>query len=189
MKPTVVIATLALLVALSGCAREPDSISIPDTLTLKDEKLPLVLNGSGHYKTLLTKVYIGSMYLTHPAKSAERVMNMTTTRVMRLHYLRDVNAAKQAAAWRDGFVANHSTFDIQGLSKRIRQFTGMLPDIKANEVMRLDLQPRGTTQVWINDTLRGSVDGADFQNALLKTWLGPKPVDKDLKQALLGGKK
>jgi hypothetical protein len=50
------------------------------------------------------------------------------------------------------------------------------------------LLPRGDTRVWINDAQRGTVQGADFQRALLRVWLGNKPADTDLKQALLGAK-
>jgi hypothetical protein len=40
--------------------------------------------------------------------------------------------------------------------------------------------------VWINDTLNGIVPGEDFFAALLKIWLGPKPAEANLKDALLG---
>lgn len=189
MRRIVVMTTLALLAVTPGAARDLDGVNIPDTLVIQNEQQPLVLNGSGYFKTLLAKVYIGSLYLSHPVTSAERVMNSTRPRVMHLHYLRDTTAAKQASAWRDGFAANLSTFEIQGLRGRIREFLGMLRDLKANEVVRIHLLPRGTTQVWINDTLRGTVEGGDFQIALLKVWLGHRPVDKDLKRALLAGKK
>lgn len=46
--------------------------------------------------------------------------------------------------------------------------------------------PRKGTQVWINGTLKGSVAGEDFSQALLKIWLGKKPADADLKEAMLG---
>jgi hypothetical protein len=46
--------------------------------------------------------------------------------------------------------------------------------------------PDEGTQVWINDMLKGSVPGEDFSRALLKIWLGSKPADAGLKDAMLG---
>ena len=42
------------------------------------------------------------------------------------------------------------------------------------------------TAVRINDELRGTVAGNAFYRALLKVWLGDKPVSKPLKKAMLG---
>lgn len=52
----------------------------------------------------------------------------------------------------------------------------------------VDLLPGDETRVSINNEVRGSVTGADFQQALLKIWLGDAPADADLKRGMLGAK-
>ena len=53
--------------------------------------------------------------------------------------------------------------------------------------MFIDFLPEGATRLTVNNEVRGSdVAGEDFFNALLKIWIGNKPVQDDLKQALLG---
>jgi long-chain acyl-CoA synthetase len=181
-------AVLTLLAILPAQARDIDGVKIPDTLTLAGEKKPLVLNGAGYRKKLFVKVYIGALYLSEPIPYLDRILDATTPRVMHLHFVREVGADKMADAWRDGFAANHSTFEMRALSDRLAQFNRMMQDMKTNDVLRIELLPRGDTRVWINDAQRGTVQGADFQRALLRVWLGNKPADTDLKQALLGAK-
>jgi Chalcone isomerase-like len=42
------------------------------------------------------------------------------------------------------------------------------------------------TQVNMNGKMLGTVEGGAFNQALLKVWLGEKPVDASLKKAMLG---
>lgn len=177
-----------LLVSVPTLARDVDGINIPDSFSLAGEKTPLVLNGAGYRKKFFIKVYIGALYLAQPLNRADRILDAAMPRVMLLRFVRDVSANQLADAWREGFANNQSTFEIQGLHARLGQFNTMMHDVKAGDMLRLELLPRGDTRVWINSDLRGTVGGVDFQRALLKVWLGAKPADSDLKRALLGGK-
>ena len=190
MKPAFAVALLlATLVSTAAMAREVEGVQIPDTLTLAGEKQPLVLNGAGVRTKFLVKVYVGALYMQQPVTRADTVLNATTARSMRLHFVRAVSADKLADGWRSGFADNQSGFEMQALQGRLGQFGLLMRDVQANDVLRIDLLPRGETRVSFNDQLRGSVDGADFQQALLRVWIGAKPADNDMKQALLGGKK
>jgi hypothetical protein len=40
--------------------------------------------------------------------------------------------------------------------------------------------------VYIADELRGTIEGADFFQAVLRIWLGDKPADSGLKRGMLG---
>lgn len=180
---------LTLVVTAPAVARDVGGVNVPDTLTVPGEKQPLVLNGAGFRKRFLVKVYVGALYTTAPITSAERLLDATTTRAMRLQFVRAVDGESIATGWKDGLAANHSNFEMQGLRTRLAQFNSYMPNVKENDVIRIDLLPRGVTQVAVNDKVRGSVEGTDFQRAILKVWVGPKPADGDLKKAILGEKK
>ena len=57
---------------------------------------------------------------------------------------------------------------------------------RKGDLITIDFSGDGTN-VGFNGQARGSVAGDAFGRALLKVWLGDKPVDADLKQSLLGG--
>lgn len=186
MKSSTALAALLLVVAAPVPARDVGGVNIPDTLRVTGEKRALVLNGAGYRKKFFVQVYIGALYLVQPVDQVAAVLNATTPRVMRLQFLRDVSADRLAGAWNEGFAANNSAFEMKALRGRLDQFSGLMRDMKSGDVLRLDLLPRGETRVLVNDALRGSVDGIDFQRALLQVWLGARPADADLQQALLG---
>jgi len=180
--------TTLLFISAPALARDLGGVKIPDSLVLAGESKPLVLNGAGYRKKLFIKVYIGALYLAQPSSQAKAVLSAGTPRIMRMHFLRDVGQDKLAAAWIDGIAANHTVAETQALRARIDQMNTLIGSVRDNDVLRIEMRPRGETGVWLNDKLRGSIDGVDFQKALLTAWVGEKPADANLKQAVLGGK-
>lgn len=192
MRPVVTAPVAIAFVTLLGtltpaAARDVGGVQVPDRLPVAGAEQPLVLNGAGYRKKFFVDVYVGALYLAAPATQASRVLDAAGARVMRLAFVREVEAGKLVGAWNDGFTANHSGAELPALRARLDRFNGLMRDVRRGDVLRLDLLPGGATQVRFNDELRGSVDGADFQRALLKVWLGAEPADAGLKQALLGG--
>ena len=45
----------------------------------------------------------------------------------------------------------------------------------------------GATSISLNGSARGTIEGAAFNEALTKIWIGEHPAQPDLKKALLGG--
>jgi hypothetical protein len=61
-------------------------------------------------------------------------------------------------------------------------------EAKKGDVIHLDFAPDAGTRVVVNGKPQGSaIAGEDFYTALLRIWLGDKPVDGDLKKGMLGG--
>jgi long-chain acyl-CoA synthetase len=58
--------------------------------------------------------------------------------------------------------------------------------VKEKDVVTLDFYD-GATHVGLNGEVKGAVAGEAFNQALTRIWLGDKPVQADLKKALLGG--
>ena len=177
-----------LLFSAPALARDLDGVNIPDSINLTDEKNPLVLNGAGYRKKFFIKVYIGALYLAQPATQARAILDAGTPRVMRMHFLRNVGQDMFATAWNEGIGPNHTATEMQTLRARIDRLSAMVGNIRHGDVIRLEMRTHGGTEVWVNDQLRGTLHGTDFQNALLTAWIGAKPADASLKHALLGGR-
>ncbi|MGB5177609.1 MAG: chalcone isomerase family protein, partial [Gammaproteobacteria bacterium] len=69
---------------------------------------------------------------------------------------------------------------------RLDAFNKLFTATKKGDVLSIAYTPEKGTEVRINGEWRGAVEGNDFFRALLKIWLGPNPVDKSLKQDMLG---
>ena len=59
-------------------------------------------------------------------------------------------------------------------------------EVKEGNVVTLDFVD-GATSIGFNGAAKGTIPGEAFNRALTKIWLGDKPVQADLKKAMLGG--
>ena len=150
----------------------------------------LTLNGAGLRKRVFFNVYAMGLYLPKKtALGAEAVAAEGPKRVA-LHMLRDVGAETFTAALVDGIRENHTEAQAKALEPRIRALSAVMAEVgDARKGMTITLDWNGTaTQVGIEGKPAGKpIEGADFYQALLRIWLGDKPVQDDLKKALLGG--
>lgn len=72
-----------------------------------------------------------------------------------------------------------------GRTKKIDRFNSFFRTVKKDDTILLDYLPARGTVVTISGQEMGAIDGKDFNDALLKIWLGPKPINKGLKAKLL----
>lgn len=174
-----------LFLATPALSKEVAGVNLPDLVTVGNA--PLKLNGAGVRTRFFIKVYVGALYLNEPQTTAAAALAAPAPKSVRMHVLYDeISAAKLIDAWNEGFRANTGEAERAALQPRIDAFNALFPAVKKGDVVRLDLIG-DTTEVWINQERKGTVAGPDFQQALLKVWLGDKPVDAGLKRGMLGG--
>ena len=176
----------AALVLVSGLvfALEVGGVKLPDTVSVDGKALKL--NGAGIRKKLIVKVYVAALYVETPSKDAATLVSSTQAKSMRLHMLRSVEGPKISGAIVEGF-ENNSAAAMPQLKPRLDQLAKLIPDVKEGEEIALTWIPDKGTQVSVRGTTTGTIEGRDFADALFSVWLGPNPVQADLKQALTGG--
>jgi hypothetical protein len=186
--PTGVFILAVLLLLAAGrpaAARVIAGVDVPPTATLGSEEV--VLNGAGIRVKLFMKIYVGALYLKARQTSVDAVLSDPGAKRIVMNFLyKKVSTKKLVDGWNKGFTNNSTGAEVKALQDRITLFNAMFDTVYRGDVIRLDYLPGTGTQVWINDTLKGTVAGEDFSRALLKIWLGPKPPDEDLKDAMLG---
>ena len=151
----------------------------------------LVLNGAAVRKRAFFQVYAMGLYLPEKKAAASEAIGAAGAKRVAIHMLRDVDADTFTEALSDGMRANHDEATMKGLEPRIAEFGAIMAELKeAKKGMQilLDWQPASGTIVRVDGTARGkAIAGEDFYRALLRIWLGERPVQDDLKKALLGG--
>lgn len=160
---------------------------IPESVKLENQELQL--NGAGIRSKMFVKVYVGALYLVKKTSAAQAAIDDGEAKRVSMHLLRDLRAEQITGALNDGLVANNSTGELANLEPRIKEFNSILSSIgnaKKGDVIDIDYLPGVGTRVSINGEARGTVAGKDFNRALLRVWLGDKPVDADLKKGMLG---
>jgi hypothetical protein len=182
-----VLALLLILLPLAAGAAEVAGVKIDDKTRVGGAEL--ALNGAGVRKRLFFEVYAIGLYVPQKSANAAQLIDQPGPKRVTIHMLRNVSADAFNEALGEGVRANHSESEVKAFEPRLKELGAIMDQVKeAKKGMAIGLDWTGTeTQVLINGKPTGKpIAGEDFYKALLKIWLGDKPVQDDLKKALLG---
>lgn len=150
----------------------------------------VVANGAGLRKKVFFKVYALALYLPEKEGDAAGALNAKGPKRISISLLRDLSAQQFIEAMQEGLAENHSAAEMATLKDRLGQFSDVMLTIgeaKTGTLIVIDWIPETGTRLTVSGQVKGKdIAGEDFYRALLKIWLGDKPVQDDLKQALLG---
>jgi hypothetical protein len=178
----------ALAAAGTTFGAEVEGVRIEDKTRVANADL--TLNGAGLRKRAFFKVYAMGLYVPQKSSNAAALLEQPGPKRVAIHMLRDVSADAFNEALADGIRANHSDADVKALEPRIKELGAIITQVgEAKKGMAIHLDWTGSeTQVLIQGKPTGKpIAGQDFYRALLRVWLGDKPVQDDLKKSLLGG--
>ena len=186
-------ATVAAAVALNAGAQaqpvELEGQKFEPTVQVGGQTL--TLNGVGLRKRAIFKVYLNGLYVPQKSTDAAILINEKGARRASLRMLRDVDADSFVNAFTDGLKNNLGEAQLAALKPQIDAFTATLKSIgeaKKGDVIDFDYAPDGGTRINVNGQPRGNpIPGHDFYAAVMRIWLGDKPVDEGLKKGMLGG--
>ena len=186
---------LATALGLSGAALSAPALALevggtnfPDTVTVAGK--PLVLNGAGVRYKAMFKVYSAALYVPQKSQSVAEVSSTDTPKRLRLVMLRDIDSSEMGNMFARGMEENTDRGNMVKLLPGIMRMSQIFTDHKRmvpGNSIQMDWVP-GTGEVL---ALSGQTQAEPFREpeffrALMGIWLGPKPADWKLKDALLG---
>lgn len=182
------IALLLCAASLAHAATEVSGVKFADKLKLG--AVELQLNGAGQRSRLFFKVYAIGLYLQEKRTTVADVLALKGQKRLHIVTLRELTAEQFAGALVEGMQKNHSDAEMAPLKARIEDFNAAMLAVKKTaegSVVDIDWLPESGTRLIVGGIQQGKdIPGEDFYNALLAIWLGPKPAQDDLKEALLG---
>lgn len=182
------IALLLCVANLAHAATEISGVKFADKTKLGAAELQL--NGAGQRSRLFFKVYAIGLYLPEKRTAVADVLALKGPKRLHIVTLRELTAEQFGDALAEGIQRNHTDAEMAALKTRIEDFKlAMLAMKKTAEgsVVDIDWLPESGTRLIVGGKQQGKdIPGEDFYNALLMIWLGPKPAQDDLKEALLG---
>ncbi len=159
-------------------------VTVADEASVGGQKL--VLNGVGIRKAtmLKVKVYVMGLYLPEKSQDAEAIIASDGNKRIAMHFVHDVGAGDVRDGWTEGFEKNAG--DVEAIKNEIGRFNAAMRDIEEGEAIVLDFIGQSVS-VTVGDQLVDTIEGKDFQQAVLAIWLGPEPPNDSLKSGVLGG--
>lgn len=182
------IVTVLALGLLAGPvqAAEVGGVKLDDKASVGGQEL--VLNGAGVRTRAIFKVYVGSLYLPAKAATPATVLAKGPRRVQ-LNLLRSLSADQLVEALVDGLKDNTTEAEFTSIKPQTDQLVTIMKgfgEVKEGHVVTLDFFD-GATRIAHNGQPKGAIAGDSFNHALTRIWIGDKPVQADLKKAMLGG--
>jgi hypothetical protein len=177
-----------ILLSWNASALDLAGIHLADKVQVGDASLQL--NGAGIRTRFFFKIYVGALYLPQKQASAEAIIADGHENRIALYILHELSGEKLFNAFNEAIEANHSTTELAMLDAQIKQMAQIFEavhEVKPDDIILLDYLPASGTRITVDGTERGIIAGVPFSRALLKIWLGGKPVQDDLKKGLLGG--
>ena len=159
-------------------------VTLPDKVDAGGQSL--VLNGLALRSKLFIKVYVGGLYLTHKEHDAGKVLAEDAPRRMVLSFLYSVKSGQMCDAWKEGLEDNtpHAPADVK---KAFGTLCGYMEDVPKGQTMTFTYLPGQGTVVEVNGKPKGTLPGKATADAILATWIGPKPgPGEDFKKGVLG---
>jgi hypothetical protein len=186
MRKIILAAALLVATAIPAAAKNVAGVNLEDKVTVGNHTL--VLNGASLRKKFVIKVYAGGLYLPAKQNNAATIMATDQPRRMVMHFLYSVSKAQMAEAWSEGLTDNtpNASPEVKTAFKTLASWMEDVP--KGNRIVITYLPGTGTT-VEVNGKNKGTLGGKAVSDAILNTWIGPKPgPGGDFKSAILTGK-
>ena len=171
--------------AAPGRAADVGGVQVPDIEQVNGKSLHL--NGAGRrtYSFLEIHIYVASLYLEHPSADPDQIIRSPETKLLEVTFERDIGAEDARSSWRIGF-ANNCLVPCHLPPAETDAFIAGVPAMHKGDRFRLLFQQNKAT-ITVNDQPIGMVTDPQLADAILATFLGPKPASPSLRQALLTG--
>jgi hypothetical protein len=181
-------ALLACAFVQGAAAVEVSGVKFDDTVKVAGKDLKL--NGAGMRTKFIIKVYAAGLYLPEKKNNVPDVLKQEGPRRVTLVMMRDITSDDFGQAFMTGLNNNVDKTEKSRFISQISKFGemfGTIDSLKKGDVLHIDWIPGTGTQCELNGKRVGEiVPDLNYYNAILRIWLGDKPVDNGLKPALLG---
>jgi hypothetical protein len=186
-----VVAALLAVSSWGGSAAWAQAVEVANVKYLAGQKL--VLNGAGIRYKFVVKVYTAGLYLTAKAGTPAEVLAMPGPKRIHISMLRDIDGNELGKLFTKGIEANVSREEfaksINGVLKLSEIFASR-KQLNSGDSFSVDYVPGvGSTVVLNGKPIGETIKEPEFFSSLLRIWLGDKPADDNLKEALLGVKR
>ena len=156
---------------------------------LRAQKGTLALNGAGLRTRVGFKVYAMGLYLREPLTDAAAIIGDKGEKRIRIVLTRDLEAKQFGDALLAGLEKNHEPDELAALKPATDALIGALAavgEVASGTEIVLDQLANGATRLVVNGQQKGDdIGDVAFYPALLRIWLGVRPADHDLRDALL----
>lgn len=177
-----------ILAGFAQAAVEVGGVRFEDKSRVADSELQL--NGAGLRSRFFINVYAVGLYLGEKKTNAGDTLAAPGAKRLQLQLLRDLTATQFVDALVESFHKNNDNADAEPLKSRLEELKASMLSIgsaRKGDVINIDWLPAQGMRLTLNGKAVGKdISGEEFYRAMMKIWLGNRPVQDSVKDALLG---
>lgn len=160
------------------------NVEFPEAL--KIEGKDLVLNGAGIRKATFfkVKVYVAGLYLSKKETDAAKIVSQEGVKQINMQFLMGVDRKKLTDAWTKS-LSQHCPADCSNVKNGIAKMNTYMRSVRKKDRFEFTIFPDKVIPV-IKGEKKEAVMGADFVQAFLKVYVGPKEIDPGMAKGLRG---
>lgn len=183
---TLLAASPTAVAAVADSGRTISGVTLPGTIEVGGQTLSL--NGAALRKKSFFKVYVAALYVAQTSEKGADILAADAPRRMEMHFVRGVDKKKICEAWDEG-LENNTPDASATLKEQFTELCSYMADIKDGQAFIFTYVPGTGTTIEVAGHAKGTIAGKDFADAMLRTWIGPKPgPGEGFKKDLLGAK-
>lgn len=186
---------LCLLILSSAAIRAKESyiellgVSLPNQMILENTKEKVILNGYAVCNRWGKEIYVGALYTNAIEKRAEMLLLNDNPMAMVFFFVEDdITLQMLMDAFSESIAINNNDSQSKEVDKkRLLELREHLIDtLNAGDVLAFQYSPKYGVTMLVNNKVRYHWPYAkNFFNMLLRMWVGPYPVSRNFKRAIL----
>jgi hypothetical protein len=165
-------------------AAELEGVRFDDAVSANGVDFKLHSVGLLRYMIVI-KAYVAALYLG-PGCSAQNVLADAPKR-LEITYFYNIGRDDFISATRASIAQNVTDAELASLSTGIEAFVDLYRDVSPGDRYALTYIPGVGTELALNGTALGVVEGAELGAAIFSIWFGEAEIDARLKRSLLAG--
>lgn len=163
------------------------AVDLEEVITLSPGGAELRLKGAATKSNARQAIYVGGLYLQNDANSVKELLENKGDKRFLIKTNDTIRPDAIIRAINLGITVNHTEAELDELMPLVKQFNQIWGDeVKNGDEVYIDFIQSQGTNISVNGVIKGSIAGEIFYNAFLKTWLGDKPLNKEIKRQLMG---
>lgn len=179
---------VVLVLSFGVSAKEKQGKKFEDTLKVGDKTLNL--NGLCLRKVskfgIPIKVYVGGLYVMKKSSNEDDLLAQPNPKVMRLVFLRSVDADRLTEAWTEALGKNCDA-DCDKAKEGLHEFNKMMSDVREDTAIQVTVLDDGLdVDAGGRQPHKGKISNAAFTKNFLKIFIGKEPPTEDCKKGFLG---
>jgi protein TonB len=164
-------------------------VSLPNQMILENTKEKVILNGYAVCNRWGKQVYVGALYTNAIEKRAEMLLLNDNPMAMVFFFVEDdITHEMLMEAFTESIMINNDDAENKRVDKKrlLELKENLLDTLNAGDVLAFQYSPQYGVTMLVNGKIRHHWPLAkNFFNMLLRMWIGPYPISRNFKRAIL----